>query len=254
MTLNKYKFKPFFFEKFDGLIWKIELNAKYGLMAIESRNAELKVTAFTVINYQTGETHFKEKILQEPWNLNLAFISEKNLIITASGQADSPESKGIISVNNQNAGLEWEHYNLTLNWPSEQGLQVYDPRINPRRLLWISTLTGQQITEPNNFDLENSSLFFPQLMDSFVLPDFISTEERIGESSVLVFRDKTIVSFHEKKHDVIQQRLLVYQDNSLLLDEILIRDIQKLQPESFFMEKNHLFCVRNKNEIVSYLV
>jgi hypothetical protein len=50
----------------------------------------------------------------------------------------------------------------------------------------------------------------------------------------------TIISFHEKVQNNIQQRLLVYQDDTILLDEILIRDIQKLQPESFFMAKKPL--------------
>jgi hypothetical protein len=86
------------------------------------------------------------------------------------------------------------------------------------------------------------------------VPDFILSEEIIGDLSVLHFRDQTIISFHEKIKTKIHQRLLVYQDSSILLDEILIRDIQKLQPESFFVQKNHLFYVRNKNEIVSYLV
>ena len=254
MPPNKHKVTPFFIEKFDGLIWKIELNEKYGLMAIESRNTDLKKTAFSVLNYKSGEIYFKEKIFGEPWNLNLAFIAEKNLIITAYGQAESPESKGIISVHIPDAEILWEHYNLTLNWATTQGLQVYDPRINPRRLSWISHIKGEHIKEPDTLNSETNTLLFPQLMNSYVIPDFILCAELIGEASVLFFRDLTILSFHEKNQKNIQQRLLVYQDDSILLDEILIRDIQKLQPESFFMQKNHLFCIRNKNEIVSYLV
>lgn len=254
MTSNKYKFIPSFFEKFEGLIWKIELNEKYSLLAIESRNTELRKTAFSVINYKTGKVYFKEKILEEPWNLNLAYIAEKNLIITAYGQAESPESKGIISVHIQDAEVLWEHYNLTLNWVTDEGLKVYDPRINPRRYSWISHIKGEPIEDPDNINPETNTLLFPQLMDSLLIPDFILSEKLVGETSALVFRDLTIVSFHEKIQNNIQQRLLVYQDDSILLDEILIRDIQKLQPESFFMQKNHLFYIRNKNEIVSYLV
>jgi hypothetical protein len=254
LTLNKNILSPIFSIKFGGIIWKIEVNDKYGLIAIESRSLESKKTSFSVINYKTGEILIKERIFQETWNLNLAYIAEKNLILTAYGQTGSPESKGIISVNNKDAELLWEHYNLSLNKANDEGLQVFDPRINPRRLTWISHIKGENIAESDKTEHNNETLIHPEFKTQFSIPDFILREEIIGDLSVLCVRDLTIISFHEKVQNIIQQRLLVYQDDTILLDEILISGIQKLQPESFFMQKNHLFCIRNKNEIVSYLV
>lgn len=254
MTLSTNKLSPIFSQKFEGIVWKIEVNEKYDLIAIESRSLESKKTSFSVINYKTGETLIKEKIFQEPWNLNLAYITEKNLVITAFNQAGSPESKGIISVNIQDAEILWEHYNLSLNRVTNEGLQVYDPRINPRRLSWIGHIKGENIAESDKIQQSNETLIHPEFKNQFVIPDFILREEIVGDLSVLCVRDLTIISFHEKVQNNIQQRLLVYQDDTILLDEILISGIQKLQPESFFMQKNHLFYIRNKNEIVSYLV
>jgi len=254
LILNTNKLSPIFSEKFEGIIWKIEVNEKYDLIAIESRTLESKKTSFSVINYKTGEIHLKERIFQESWNLNLAYIAEKNLIITAFNQAGSPESKGIISVNIQDAEVLWEHYNLSLNKVTDEGLQVYDPRINPRRLSWISHIHGENIAECDKIEQSNETILHPELRNQFLIPDFISREEIVGDLSVLGVRDLKIISFHEKVQNNIQQRLLVYQDDTILLDEILIGEIQKLQPESFFMQKNHLFYIRNKNEIVSYLV
>lgn len=254
MTLNTNKLSPIFSEKFEGIIWKIEVNEKYDLIAIESRTLESKKTSFTVINYKTGEIYLKEKIFQELWNLNLAYIAEKNLIITAYGQPGSPESKGIISVNIKDSEVLWEHYNLSLYKATDEGLQVYDPRINPRRLSWISHIKGENIEESDKIEHSNETLIHPEFKNQFVIPDFILIEEIVGDLSVLCVRDLKIISFHEKIQNNIQQRLVVYQEDTILLDEILIMDIQKLQPESFFMQKNHLFYIRNKNEIVSYLV
>lgn len=252
--MNTNKIRPVLSEKFEGIIWKIKVNEKWGLIAIESRTLESKKTSFSVINYKTGEILMKEKIFQEPWNLNLAYIAEKNLIITAYNQPGSPEGKGIISVNIQDAEVLWEHYNLSLNKSLDEGLQVYDTRINPRRLSWISHIKGEIIAESDNINLNDETVIHPDLRTQFVIPDFVLRGEIVGDLSVLSVRDRTIISFHEKVQNNIQQRLLVYQDDTILLDEILISDIQKLQPESFFMEKNHLFYIRNKNEIVSYLV
>jgi len=254
LTFNTNKLRPILSEKFDGVIWKIELNEKHKLIAIESRTLESKKTYFSIFNYNTGDILLKEKSFLESWNLNLSYITENALIITANNLAGSPETKGIISINIQNAEVLWEHYNLSLHKVNDLGLQVFDPRISPRRLSWINHLDGETITEVNNYESVNQSLLFPDLTNEFMFPDFILKDEIVGDISVLHLRNQTIISFHEIINTYIHQRLLVYQDSSILLDEILIRDIQKLQPESFFIQKNHLFYVRNKNEIVSYLV
>jgi len=252
--LDRKKLIPILSEKFDGIIWKIEVNEKFDWMAIESRTLESRKTSFSVINYETGAVLIKEKIFQEPWNLNLAYIAEKNLIITACGQQGSPESKGIISVNIEDSKVLWEHYNLSLNNVCDEGLQVFDSRINPRRYAWINHIDGENITVNNKLKHSSGTLIHPEHSTIFEIPEFILTGEIAGDMSVLIAQDTTIISFHEKFCNNFQQRLLVYQDDTILLDEILIRDIQKLQPESFFMQKNHLFYIRNKNEIVSYLV
>jgi hypothetical protein len=254
LTFNTNKLRSILSEKFDGVIWKIELNENHDLIAIESRTIESRKTSFSVFNYKTGDILLKEKSFRESWNLNLAYITENTLIITGHNQAGSPETKGITSINIHDAEVLWEHYNLSLNKVNDLGLQVFDPRISPRRLSWINHLNGESITLINNFECVNQSLLFPDVTNQFKIPDFILKEEIIGDLSVLHFRNQTIISFHEKINTIMHQRLLVYQDSSILLDEILIRDIQKLQPESFFIQKNHLFYVRNKNEIVSYLV
>ena len=254
MTFDSNKLKPILSEKIDGVIWKIELNENHDLIAIESRTIQSRKTSFSVFNYTTGDILLKEKSFRELWNLNLAYITENTLIITANNQAGSPQTKGITSINIHDAEVLWEHYNLSLHQVNDFGLQVFDPRISPRRLSWINHLNGEIITEVTNFESVNQSLLFPSIINQFKVPDFILSEEIIGDLSVLHFRDQTIISFHEKIKTKIHQRLLVYQDSSILLDQILIRDIQKLQPESFFVQKNHLFYVRNKNEIVSYLV
>jgi hypothetical protein len=254
LTFKKNKLRPILSETFDGIIWKIEINEKQNLIAIESRSLESRKVSFSVINYNTGEILLKEQSFQEPWNLNLAYIDEKVLIIIIFNPSESPETRGIMSVNIQNAEVLWERYNLSLHQVNDFGLQVFDPKISPRRLSWINHLNGEIITEVTNYEYIKQPILLPKVTNQITFPDFILKEELVGDLSVLHFRNQTIISFHEKINTKIHQRLIVYQDSGILIDEILIRDIQKLQPESFFIQKNHLFYVRNKNEIVSYLV
>ena len=72
--------------------------------------------------------------------------------------------------------------------------------------------------------------------------------------SVLKISELEIICFHEKINHALQQRLIVYQGDKILHEDILISNIQKLQPESFFILNKQLIYIRNKDEIVSYFV
>lgn len=254
MILYQEKLNPCFSHKINGLIWKVQTNENKALLSIESRDFELKQVAFTVLNFETGKVHFSEKTFEERWKLNLAFTGEESLILNGYEHTESQESKGLMSINVQNGAILWERYNLSLDSANPKGLRVFDPKINPRRYSWIEPLSGETIAEPEDIAPESATILFPKPNDQSVLPGFVLASEIIGEVVTLTYQANTIASFHEKAADKIQQRILVYQGDRILHDNILIKDIQKLQPESFFIQKNRLFYIRNKNEIVSFLV
>jgi hypothetical protein len=255
MALKEKHIKQVFSKKFKGLIWKIRIQENNEYMAIESRQLESRNACFTVLDLQTGKIYFKERSYLESMNLNLAYAAQENLILTINEHAESPESKGLISINILNGEILWERYNFSFNQADSTGLQVFDPKIYPRNYLWINHLNAENINkQENNTSITPSNILFPDLFESYVLPDFIEHSLILGEISVLHKDGLTIVSFHEKMKNNIQQRLLVYQNDTIFIDDIVIDGIQKLQPESFFMIKNSLLYVRNKNEIVSYFV
>jgi len=254
MVLKTEHLKQVFSEKFKGLIWKIGIHQKNGFIAVESRQLESRNVAFSVLDLQTGEIFFKERTYLESMNLNLAYTGQDNLILTANEHTESPESKGLISINILNGKILWERYNFTFNQASSTGLQVYDPKIYPRKYAWINHLNAENIIEQENNIIENSNLSFPTLFESYALPDFVNHELIIGKISVLMYNGQYIASFHQKNENNLQQRVVVYQDDRIFLDDIIIDGIQKLQPESFFIVNNRLLYIRNKNEIVSYFV
>lgn len=246
--------QPVISEKLSGLIWKIKVREELGLLAIESRNSDLKQVSFTVLNFINGNVHFKEITYSEKWNLNLAFIGKKNLIINSYANADSPESKGILSVNLADGSVIWETFNISLNLAQDSGLQVYDPRFQPRKYSWIDHITANPLDVQLQEQTPESTILFPETDNSFCLPSFINHGQIVEDISVLSFSKKIFVSFHEVNDGFFQQKLIVYQEDMVILDEILISGIQKLQPEAFFIQKNHLLYIRDKQEIISYLI
>lgn len=252
MRPNKNTLEPSLTEKFSDIIWKIKVNAG-GVIAIETRNRELKQVLFSAFNFITGETHFKNQVYEENWNLNLAFAGRKNLVLNAFEHAETPESRGILSIDVEDGSVKWQKFNISLNQVNEEGLQVYDSRFQPRKYYWIDHLTAEVISQPNA-DASYTDIMFPETDRPFIIPSFIDHGVVASEISTLHYSDKVFLSFHEVENDYLKQRLIVYQADRVLIDDILISGIQKLQPEAFFIQQNHLFYIRNKEEIITYLV
>lgn len=244
--------KPILAEKFSGLIWKIVVHTS-GLLAVETRNKDLKQVLFSAFNFITGKTYFKEQGFVESWNLSLAFAGERNVILIGYENSNTPQSKGILSVNIVNGKTFWQKFNISLNQAQDKALQVYDSRLQPKKYYWIDHLTAEVVAEPSPAD-DCTPILFPKSYNAYEIPSFVEHGSLAGEISVLIYNDKVFLSFHETSLGYLKQRLVVYQHDKILIDDILISGIQKLQPEAFFIQQNHLFYIRGKEEIVSYLV
>lgn len=239
-------------ETFSGLVWKVMVH-RSGVLAVETRNTDLKQVSFSVFSYITGETYFKELTYEESWNLSLAFAGEENLILIGYKNAESPESKGVLSINNKDGSLFWQKFNISLNQIHDDALQIYDSRLQPKKYTWINHITAELVAAPSESD-PYTDIIFPKVDPAFVIPAFVERGTLAGELSILYFSDKVFLSFHEEDKGYLKQRLVVYQDDKVLIDDILIAGIQKLQPEAFFIQRNHLFYIKGKEEMVSYLV
>lgn len=243
-----------FCHKFIGLIWRIIINEEIEYIAIENRELNSKKVSISVLNYKTGKFHFKEKIFAEPLNANLVYASPKSILLKLNEHSENIESKGLIAVDIYSGELMWEHYNLSMNEVNSNGVQVFDPKIFPRKYFWIDHLKGEIIPSPEIIKNQNSHLLFPKMEKSDIIPKSLIQGHIQGEVSFMNFNEKKMISFHETFESTMQQRLIVYQGDKKLLDNILISDIQKLQPESFFILNKQLFYIRNKDEFVSYFV
>lgn len=238
-------------ENFTGLIWKILLDNEAGLIAIESRNSELRQVSFSVLNYITGEKLIKELTVDELWYSALAHIGNGHLFINGYEYAGSPVSKGIIAININNSTTSWQQYNLSFYDAWAEGLRVYNPNISPRKFEWLEPETGKTIQVINPTAISND-IQLPEKGGEELIPDEIKHDLIVGEILQLSFKNLSILSFHESINGVLRLRLIVHQGDSILLDIIIADSIQKLQYETFFVQHNHLFCIQNTNRIVSF--
>jgi hypothetical protein len=251
MNGTKDTLKPTLSEKVAGIIWKILVCENNHLLAVESRDPDNKQVYFSVFNYKSGLVLLKNTTLHERWNLNMAYLTGDSLLVKVFPDEGNPVSKGVIAMSCATGKIKWEKYNISYQDVWREGLEVYNPDLLPRRSYLLDIETGHEIISRERTP-EASSIILPDLRDQNIIPEWLNHQEIIGSVLHADVNGKSFLSFHEQVAGGIQLRLLVYQDDDVLINEILTEGIQKLLPEAFFIVQNHLFCIRGNNIIISY--
>jgi hypothetical protein len=240
---------------FNGVIWRIETDDKYPIIAIESRDIANRNTSFSAFNYQTGECLFKEITIPESWFWSLDRVSNATVLLHSFVNEGSPEHKGIVAIDSTGE-IIWQHYNKTLYDVSENGLITYDPKIQPRKLDLIELSKGSTLANGIvNYNPVIRNIYVPDIQETSFLSPNTLPQKLAGPIYSLTLNNKLILAFHTQIENLYTQQLNVLENGELIHQDYLAVNIQKMNPEAFFIEQNHLFYIRgDKQQIVSYLV
>lgn len=255
-STTKYTLKPSLQANFEGIIWKVETDPVNRIIAVETRNPENRTASYSAFNFETGAILFKDITVQDSWHWGLDKACHNFVYLHTYVNEKTPEHKAIIALD-ISGNIAWQIYNRTLDNVVSDGLIVYNPAVQQKQYELLNPASG--LTERGNISsfvpLERD-LYFPEITsDPAVIAKVNETGTLVGPVSFLAHNGKECISFHAEKDSILSQYLLILADGNVVHEEILERNIQKLNPEPFYIEQDHLFCIRNnKAEIVAYLV
>lgn len=239
---------------FEAPIWKIEIEEESGLIAIESRDAATHTASFSLFNFRTGECLFANIQVENSWWHGLDKVHAGTVFLHGYESENSPQHKGIIAISNTGE-IKWQQFNLAIEGVTTAGLLVYYTSLQPRKLMLADPLTGQIQNQPvTNIPISYQHIRLPGILSSGTAVPTHLPENIEGPLLCLDYKELTCWSFHTKKNGGISQHLQIHRNDVIVLHDFLSQDIQKLNPEAFFLLSGYLFYVRNKVEIVSYLL
>lgn len=253
---SKYTLKPTLCKKFSGIIWRIETDVAHDQIAIETRYPNSKDVFFSVLNFKTGELFLDEIRTENDWWWNMDRLHQNTLLLHGYVSSNSPEHKGICAIDVTNGSTRWQNFSLALEGTSREGLIVYNPSMQPKKLQLVSLESGVVIKDSaTGYTPLSRDIIFPGFFsDPALLPSFIP-KNIASPVSYIKYNDKECWSFHTEKQGLYTEWLMISKEGEVVLSDILSSGIQKMNPEAFFIEKNHLFCIRSdQREIVSYLL
>ncbi len=249
MTSNKNKVPLLLSENSDSLIWKIKLDDTNEIMVWECRSLAKKLS-FYAYNFVNETYLLKDFCFDEDWLLGLDFIYDSVVYFHGFESEFSPVHKGIIAYDLNKNEIIWQNFSVSSQQYVTNGVIVFDPKIFPRTFQMLEGKTGNLISKIELENLYQTNSIYNQIE----IPQLIEQNNIWDTTHQLNFNDLKIVSFYRVDRNKTSQYLQVYKNENLIYEDLLGEDIQKLSIDTFFVWLGKLIYIRNKSEILSYLV
>jgi hypothetical protein len=249
MISSKYTAKHLHSSKSNQIIWKIILDDHHEIIAWESRTNNKKVF-FNTYDFKNEKYLLQDFSFEEDWLLNIQAVKNQVFYLTGFESEFSPVQKGVIAFDLISKKITWQNFSITLQQFADNGLITFDPRVSPRKYKLLDYGNGEFIKDINVDEL--SELKF--LKNKIILPKIIDENENWTTIHQLIYKDLEISSGYRLQENQFDQYIIITKDNKILFEDIINQAITKKSFDTFFIWQSKLIYIKNKSEIVSYLV
>ncbi|MBK0382925.1 DUF4905 domain-containing protein [Pedobacter sp. SD-b] len=249
MISNKYTSKHLHSNKEKQIIWKILLDDDEGTLVWESRDKDKRV-CFNAYDFKQGKYLLQDFSFEEQWFLSAQSVKNNILYLSGFENEFAPVQKGIIAFDLISKRNLWQNFSIAVQQFAQDGLVVFDAKIAPRKFRLIDYNTGNAI---NDLDI-NTLPLLKNLANDILLPQIFNENKDWETLHQLKYDDLEILAGYRAKEGTFDQYILIKKNNEIIFEDILNKAIQKKAFDTFFIWQNKLIYIKNKSEIVSYLV
>jgi hypothetical protein len=242
--------QPYIHYQFTSPVWRLEIDPISEMIFAEIRDAADKKVHFAGISLINGKVFFNGLQTEERWLTGIETAFDGILLLHNYQSETGPEHRGMIAADGKTGEIIWSNYIYTFDHLSSDGPVVYDSRIQPRKLFLTNIKTGHLV---RTYD----ALLDKALDTKSIIPDIVSSDIAKWNTFIaepygnvvhyLEYNNFRIVSLHTFADGALKQLLYVLDEEQIVYEDLLNTNIQKLQPESFLMHKDHLIYLKNKS-------
>lgn len=238
--------------QYKSTVWRLEIDDHSETIFAEVREPADKKVSFTSINLDTGKVFFDGLETDERWLTGIETACDDVLLLHNYQSETGPAHKGIMAVDGITGETLWSNYIYAFDHLSVNGPVVYDTRIQPRKLFLSDIKTGatKRQYEPSIDTELNNHVVLPDVLISDFLKSMSIPVTPFGNTiHYLEHNNFRIVSLHTIAEGALRQHLYILDNTAIVYEDLLNTDIQKLQPESFLMHKDHLIYLKDKSQL-----
>ena len=239
--------------QFKSSVWRLEIDPLGEIIFAEIRDSGDRKVYFSAISLDTGKVLFDGLQAEERWLTGIEGAYDGIVLLHNYQSESAPVHKGLTAIDGLTGKTLWSNYTHAFDHLSANGPVIFDTKIQPKKLLLIDIKTGTSQTpyeESDDGELDNH-IILPDEMSPELLKSILASISPFGNTvQYLEHNNFRIVSLHTFTEGALQQHLYIMDiDNNIIYQDLLNTDIQKLQPESFLMYKDHLIYLKGQSQL-----
>jgi Domain of unknown function (DUF4905) len=269
------KLKKMLTHKDQRQIWRMLISDSDKLI-LETRDASTKEVFYHCISLTGFEGIFYNFQLEEKCWLGIETIYNEVALFHKFPKPDLPGHKEIIALDLVSQKVLWINKELSYLFVANDKVYGFQQGFEERYFTSLDYKTGEKLEDLGTDyllvnDLRSKSenekdqnvYLFPRIFspenEVAEVKNAIETQTKglnlTGESHYLLYDDLLLFNFHVKEPEGLLTNNFVIVDlpgNSTLISEVLNYKARALYADSFFIYKELLFVLREKNEVIVY--
>ena len=250
-----------FSKVFDGVVWTTKVSHENDIIVLEIRNNARKEARFAAFNYNTQEFLWQDKLMDEPWWINLASVSGKIVLLTVYTDTHNPDKKATVAYNLFDGKLEWWQNDFSISSISDNFVVGFSEKYGKREVV-LDLNTGKAIQAPAFYgEIKERSLRPNQFFEGHsyfeTVKTFFSQKFNLLPITALEYLEYDsliFVSCYLQENDLTNYLFIISADGNLLLKEKLDEHLKGIGLDTIFILSGCVFFVKNKVELVCYKI
>lgn len=258
-------------------IWRL-IPAESDLLVIEERDTTSKEVFFNCLTLTEGKLVFKNLQLGEKYWIGIEAVHKNIIYFHKFSRPDLPGHKGIYAFDVFEKKIIWQNDDLQFLFADENKIYSFQQTFDGRKFFVLDFLTGrlESQLEGDSTDLNKlranglqadflNSFLFPTIDDEIfengevdkLIKQILSEFKVEGNFNWIEHLGLILFSFHAKNSNGTYNKYFRVYDvekQKYILKDTLNSKSKNLVPDSFFIVRNLLFLLIEKNKLVVYRI
>ena len=244
-----------------GVIWRA-LPGPGETLVGEERDLDRKLVLFFCVDRKNGSVLWEKRGFDETWWIGIAGMCSDTLFLHSYATPELPELKSITAVDLKTGKHLWANREMHFLSANDSALIAYRDTLFGREHCELDPRTGEVRKTLQPGDIEENipekevETRFPEpLEDTSIIDgycDLLKIEGPVGAIHVgdlLIFNILERSGVQRAAHEGVNNTLKVAdrKRDRILFDDLLMSNAPAIAPESFFVQSDTLFYVKERN-------